>query len=72
MGILSICYGFWVVGHFDGEPRPVPDLAHGFAGLWDPAPLLLLQLLWIVIFLYTGLSRVTGATVSFHVNAEKI
>lgn len=72
MGIVSICYGFWVVRYFGGDPSPLPELAHGFACLWSPAPLLLLQLLWIVIFLYTGLSRVTAATMRFHVNAEKI
>ena len=72
MGLVSICYGFWVVRHFHGAPPPLPELARGFASLWSPAPLLLLQLLWVVIFLYTGLSRVTAATMSFHVNAEKI
>ena len=72
MGMVSICYGFWMVRLFDGDLSPLPELARGFASLWSPAPLLLLQLLWIVIFLYTGLSRVTAATMSFHVNAEKV
>ena len=72
MGIVSICYGFWVVHHFDRDPSLLPELAHGLASLWSPVPLLLLQLLWVVIFLYTGLSRVTAATMSFHVNTEKI
>ena len=72
MGMTGICYGFWTVGHFGGDPSPLPELARGFALLWSPGPLLLLQLLWVVIFLYTGLSRVTAATMSFHVNAEKV
>ena len=72
MGIVSVCYGLWVVQHFGGEQYPLPELANGFASLWSPAPLLLLQLLWVVIFLYTGLSRVTAATMSFHVNTEKV
>jgi len=72
MGLVSICYGFWVVRHFRGDPSTLPELAQGFASLWSPAPLLLLQLLWVVIFIYTGLSRVTAATMSFHVNAEKV
>ena len=72
MGMISILYGVWAVVHFQGEPAPLPELARGLATLWSPAPLLLLQLLWVVIFLYTGLSRVTAATMSFHVNAEKV
>ena len=72
MGMISICYGFWAAGHFQGDLAPLPELARGFELLWSPGPLLLLQLLWVVIFLYTGLSRVTAATMSFHVNAEKV
>ena len=72
MGLISICYGFWMARLFREAAAPLPDLAAGFAVLWSPAPLLLLQLLWVVIFLYTGLSRVTAATMSFHVNAEKV
>jgi prolipoprotein diacylglyceryltransferase len=72
MGVVSICYGFWVARHFGGEPLPTPELSRGFASLWSPGPLLLMQLLWVVIFLYTGLSRVTAATMSFHVNTEKV
>ena len=72
MGVISVAYGFGMVQLFSGAPTPLPDLARGCAMLWNPAPLLLLQLLWVVIFLYTGLSRVTAATMSFHVNAEKV
>jgi hypothetical protein len=72
MGIFSIGYGFWTVRHFQGDPALLPDLTTGLAGLWSPAPLLLLQLLWVVIFLYTGLSRVTAATMNFHINHGKV
>ena len=72
MGMAGICYSFWVALHFDGGFTPLPELSLGFAPLWSPAPLLLLQALWVAIFLYTGLSRVTAATMSFHVNAEKV
>ena len=72
MGVISICYGVWVVEHFQGDVVPLPELSRGFESLWSPGPLFLLQLLWVVIFLYTGLSRVTAATMSFHVNAEKV
>jgi prolipoprotein diacylglyceryltransferase len=72
MGLIGIAYGFGMVRLFGDDLAPVPQLASGLAVLWSPGPLLLLQLLWLVIFLYTGLSRVTAATMSFHVNAKKI
>lgn len=50
----------------------VPDLAAGFAQV-TPAPvILLLQLVWIALFLYYGRSRVTASTLSFHVVAGRI
>jgi hypothetical protein len=71
MGVLAIIYGGWVVAYFDGS-TPRPELARGLETLWSPAPLLALQLIWVVIFCYTGLSRVTAATMSFHVNVEQV
>ncbi|MHB8149425.1 MAG: prolipoprotein diacylglyceryl transferase [Desulfobulbia bacterium] len=48
------------------------DLNAGFASLWNPAPLLFFQALWLLLFIYTGVSSVTGATLTFHVRQEKI
>lgn len=72
MGMIAIGYGAWMVGLFGSETAPTAELGGGFTLLWTPGVLLFLQLIWLVIFLYTGLSRVTAATMSFHVNAEKI
>jgi prolipoprotein diacylglyceryltransferase len=72
MGIVAIGYGLWVASHFGAQASPLPDLSRGLAGVWSPAPLLAMQLVWVAILLYTGLSRVTAATIGFHVNAEKI
>ena len=71
MGVLALVYGVWVVNHF-GAAAPIPDLSRGLAGIWRPAPLLVMQGVWLIIFLYTGVSRVTAAIMSFHVNAEKV
>ncbi|MBJ6724448.1 prolipoprotein diacylglyceryl transferase family protein [Geomesophilobacter sediminis] len=71
MGLVGIGYGGWVAVHF-GDQGVLPELGSGLSGLWDPTTFLLLQGIWIAIFLYTGLSRVTGSTMSFHVHAEKI
>jgi hypothetical protein len=48
------------------------DLSAGLASLWNPAPLLFFQALWLLLFIYTGVSSVTGATLTFHVRQEKI
>ena len=46
------------------------DIAAGLSSLWTPVLLLALQGLWLIIFLYTGRSSVTGAYLSFHVHAD--
>lgn len=53
-------------------PAPRLNLAAGLAALWDPAVLLALQVLWVVVFLHTGRSMVTGSQLRFHVHADRI
>lgn len=72
MGAISIVYGWLLLPLLPGRSQATPDLAKGAAALWGPAPLLLLQLLWVLIFLYTGRSTVTGATMRFHVEERQI
>jgi hypothetical protein len=48
-----------------------PDLFAGAAALWDPAVLVALQILWLVMFRLTGWSEVTESTVSFHVRQDR-
>ena len=72
MGLAAIPYALAMAWWFGGAAADVPDLAAGLAGLWQPAVLLALQTLWLAIFLYTGRSAVTGATLSFHVHRERI
>ena len=48
------------------------DLGAGFAALWQPMPILFFQGVWLALFLYTGLSKVTGATLAFHVRQERL
>ena len=49
-----------------------PDLLRGLGHLWHPAVILGLQALWAAVFLYTGRSSVTAASLSFHVVRERI
>jgi hypothetical protein len=49
-----------------------PDILLGLRSVWDPAFILGLQALWVLIFLWTGVSRVTGSTLSFRVLNDNI
>lgn len=53
-------------------PYRAPHILDGLAMLWDPLPLLFLQGLWVTVFLFTGRSSVTGASISLHVMRERI
>ena len=48
------------------------NLRVGLASLWNPAALLFFQTLWLLLFIHTGVSSVTGAMLAFHVRGEKI
>lgn len=66
----------WIALLAWGAPLAPPglrfDLAQGLSGLWDPAVLVALQALWAVVFLFTGLSVVTGSQLRFHVHADRV
>jgi hypothetical protein len=51
---------------------PAPDLALGLTQVSSTTVVVPLQVFWILMFLYYGRSRVTGSTVSFHVNEKAI
>lgn len=73
MGIIAIGYAIVVALLFPAEASaPVPDLAQGLATVWSPGLILFLQGIWLTIFLYTGRSTVTGATLSFHVHHDRV
>jgi hypothetical protein len=72
MGLLAIVYAAGVASLTAAAPLPPADAAAGVAILWQPAMVLFLQALWVVIFLYTGKSSVTGATLSFHVHHDRV
>ncbi|TWJ16865.1 prolipoprotein diacylglyceryl transferase family protein [Geobacter argillaceus] len=72
MAVISVAYGWLLLPILKGPAAALPELAKGAAALWGPTPLLLLELLWVVIFLYTGRSTVTGATMHFHVEEHRI
>ena len=72
MGMFGVLYAIAAAWFFAHEPTGLPDLIAGLKSLWSPALILFLQGIWITIFLYTGRSTVTGATLSFHVHRDRI
>lgn len=73
LGTIAIVYAYgtaFVLGL--GVPQPYASLGTGLTTLWNPAMIIFLQALWLVIFLYTGRSKVTGSTLSFHVHRDRI
>lgn len=58
----------FAAARFDGgAPPPTVDVGVGLSALWDPAVLLALQALVLLILVRTGWSRVTGSHVAIHV-----
>lgn len=72
MGLIGVLYGMAAAYLLAHEPLAVPDLSTGLKALWNPALILFLQGIWATIFLYTGRSTVTCATLSFHVHQDRI
>ncbi len=71
MSLFLIPYGLFILWHFPAA-QPVLRLSTGWSYLWSPQAILFLEGLWIVIFLFTGRSQVTGANLSFHVHQHLI
>jgi prolipoprotein diacylglyceryltransferase len=72
MAIGGIGYGALVMLLMPPEPPVVPDLLFGLTMLWDPTIIVSLQMLWLLIFLYTGRSTVTASQISFSVLKDRI
>ncbi len=72
MALLMIIYVVGVAVFSTAEAPPAANIVAGLRSLWDPAALLFFQALWLAIFLHTGRSMVTGATLSFFVHKERV
>jgi prolipoprotein diacylglyceryltransferase len=72
MAALAVAYCLLLARLAPATTAPATDLAAGLQSLWNPGVLVLLQGMWLVVFLYTGRSQVTESTVSFHVRQERV
>ena len=73
MALLAVVYGICIMMYF-GSPdgTKIPDIIAGIHSLWHPGIILFLELLWVVAFLFTGRSDVTGSEASVFVLKDKI
>ena len=72
MALSALPYCALVLWALPAESTPLPSLGAGLSVLWNPWVLLGLQAVGLGALVYTGRSRVTAATVKFHVVQENI
>ncbi|MFP4420467.1 MAG: prolipoprotein diacylglyceryl transferase [Desulfococcaceae bacterium] len=72
MGLLAVPYGALIAFLFPAEAHSAAALGRGLAIFWRPEVILGLQFFWLLIFLYTGRSKVTAASMAFHVVRDRV
>jgi hypothetical protein len=72
MGVCSIPYAACIALFFPTGPSQPPDILKGLQAFWNPGVIIFLEILWVMSFVFTGRSSVTGSTMSFHVVEDKI
>jgi len=72
MSMANICFCIFLLFRAAPALGTRPDLISGLSFFWNPAVILFLQSIWVGIFLYTGISKVTGSTITFRVHQENI
>jgi len=72
LSLAGLAYAVWIGWLFGNGDGPIPEFSAGLAVLWNPLVLLVLQAIWIILFIHTGRSSVTGSQLSFHVHTDRI
>ena len=72
MGLVAVVLAFALALSLPSERVNAPHLAAGIEGIWQPQVMILLQTLWVVVFVMFGKSMVTGAQISFHLHHDRI
>jgi hypothetical protein len=70
LAVVGAVYGIASALVLPHETVGRPDLVAGLRALWNPAVILAIQAVWLVIFLYTGRSTVTTSTVVFSLSHD--
>jgi hypothetical protein len=72
MSIITIPY-FLIYYYFAGTgTAAIPDIDSGLKFMWDPAIILIIQVMWLGALFYTGRSSVTASRIKFYVVKENI
>ena len=71
MSLMTVPYALLILFLFPSSGTGA-DIGAGLQACWNPAVILFLQVLWIIMFLRTGRSGVTGSALSFHVHRDRI
>jgi hypothetical protein len=71
MALIAVSY-LSVVFVLLPSDGPIPNLAAGLTEVTSAGVIVMLQALWVALFLFYGRSRVTSSVVSFHVVAERV
>ncbi len=72
MALAGLVYAAGLLMRISSTGLSTPNLAAGLRALASAPIVLLLQFLWITVFVYMGRSSVTSANISFHVVRERI
>jgi prolipoprotein diacylglyceryltransferase len=62
----------WFAADASGDLRSLPDLEYALRTTWDPGVLLSLQVLWCILLVSAGISRVTDSRVEFRVRGDRV
>lgn len=71
MALGAIVYTTIILFFFPASATDI-HLEKGLEALWQPGMILFLQGIWLVSFLHSGRSTVTGSRISFHVVDDRI
>jgi hypothetical protein len=72
MALSTVLYAVALMTVLPPAAAGPAHLATGLHALWDPTVLTFLEMLGIGVFLFSGRSKVTGATLSFHVMTDRV
>jgi prolipoprotein diacylglyceryltransferase len=71
MALAILAYSACLFVLLPGGQIPPPELVRGIKALWDPVAIISLELSGLVIFLHVGRSKVTSATIFFHIMRDE-
>jgi hypothetical protein len=71
LAVVGAVYGIAAALLLPYEAVGRPDVVAGLRALWNPATILAIQAVWLVIFLYTGRSSVTTSSMAFSLSHDR-